>query len=214
MKPEVGASDDTWGTKINADLDAIDNLLELAGADTVLKLAHGGTGAATAEAARTNLGLGALAVLGTSPALVDPTCTSLAATGDVSSSGGKGNFQTVESAGQVWSKATGFKFPDGSTQATAAGALATRAHTQQGTSTTAAANTRYAITANSVVLTLPASPANGDWVEAIGHGVTGCSIARNSKTIAGLSEDLTLDVDPFAVCLVFDSTLNGWRFAA
>jgi hypothetical protein len=52
-KPEVGASTDTWGTKINTDLDTIDALFD---AGPVLKLNKGGTGAATAGAARTNLG--------------------------------------------------------------------------------------------------------------------------------------------------------------
>lgn len=52
-KPEVGASTDTWGTKINNDLDSIDGLFD---AGPVLKLNKGGTGAATAGAARTNLG--------------------------------------------------------------------------------------------------------------------------------------------------------------
>ena len=57
-KPEVGASSDTWGTKGNANLDAIDALFD---AGPALKVTRGGTGATTASAARTNLGLGSIA---------------------------------------------------------------------------------------------------------------------------------------------------------
>jgi len=57
-KVEEGASEDTWGAKLNDNADVIDGLFTTGPA---LAVASGGTGAVTAAAARTNLGLGSIA---------------------------------------------------------------------------------------------------------------------------------------------------------
>lgn len=44
VKPEISSSNDTWGTKLNADLDAIDALFTTG---PVLKVSNGGSGAAS-----------------------------------------------------------------------------------------------------------------------------------------------------------------------
>ncbi len=69
-KPEVGASTDTWGAKLNVDLDALDALFD---AGPALKLSKGGTGAATAAGARTNLGAQETLVSGTNIKTVNST---------------------------------------------------------------------------------------------------------------------------------------------
>lgn len=56
-KPEVGASSDTWGNKLNDDLDLLDGLFP----SGALALNRGGTGGTDAASARASLGLGDLA---------------------------------------------------------------------------------------------------------------------------------------------------------
>jgi len=81
------------------------------------------------------------------------------------------------------------------------------------TSITLSANAYYAVDFGSSVLTLtlPASPANSDFVQFYKSAGTskGAIIARNGETIMGLSENLNINTEATALYLVY----NGfdWR---
>ncbi len=79
-----------------------------------------------------------------------------------------------------------------------------------GTNTAAAANSMYVLTA-SLTLTLPASPAAGDFVDVSNmSGDVTATIARNSQPIMALAEDLTVDLDGAGFTLVYADATRGW----
>ena len=96
LKPEIGASTDSWGTKINGDLDTIDALFSASGA---LAVASGGTGAANASAARTALGL----LIGTDVQAYDADTTTLTNTQSLTNKtiSGASNTLTVDGTDAV-----------------------------------------------------------------------------------------------------------------
>lgn len=88
----------------------------------------------------------------------------------------------------------------------------TRTRSAQGSNFNAVSKTSYWLTANSITVTLPASPSNGDWVDlANAASISGCTVARNGKTIMGLSADMSIDTENFSFVLEYYATTGDWR---
>lgn len=62
------------------------------------------------------------------------------------------------------------------------------------------------------IVTLPAAPVSGDTIDVARIGANSVTVARNSKTIAGLAEDLIIDTDMTLATLTYVN--GGWRVAA
>jgi len=83
--------------------------------------------------------------------------------------------------------------------------------------TNAVAGTGYMVdtTSAAVTLTLPASPAVGDYIAvcdaASKFGTNNLTVARNTKNIQGSATDLTCSINDQSFALVYQGVTNGWR---
>ena len=119
------------------------------------------------------------------------------------------NASAITAAGEIESTVTGFKFPDGTTQASAA--TGGGAWTKITTATTATTKKQYVTdtTAAAFTVTLPVSPAAGDYVYFMDAGnwaTNNLTVARNGSTIRASATDLIVDVKGLMVQLIYDGS--------
>lgn len=124
--------------------------------------------------------------------------------------------RTLVVAGTIESTSGGIRFPDGTTQNTAAASVTgiPTLNVVNTTTTTAVAGYHYVLANTSTTtLTLPASPSVADivWIT-VGNGRVDNIVGRNGSKINSLEEDLTIDIANVAIQLRYVDSTRGWLF--
>ena len=115
-------------------------------------------------------------------------------------------------AGQIESTVTGYKFPDGTVQASAATGAPTLVIVTATTQTATSGNHYVLTNAAASTLTLPASPVAGNLIYVTsGNGLATNVIAYNGNKIMGLSENLTINTTAYTTMqLRYLNATIGW----
>lgn len=76
--------------------------------------------------------------------------------------------------------------------------------------TTLVADKHYYVAAQTLTVTLPASPTVGQHVTVTIGDFTDIVVARNSSNIMSLAEDLTMDTAYLSIQFIYTDSTRGW----
>ena len=224
VKPEVGASSDTWGAKLNTNFDALDAVFGNGSAAPKLRLADGAVATPTLRWSQAATGLYApgtdqvgVSINGAQRLQVDSAGATITGTATATTFSGSGASLTAVPAtaltGTVASARLTGSYDISITGTSAAQSVPVNAVTSNTTMVRYQAyhaNT----TGGAFTLSMPATPTAGDWlyVRDAGRnaGVANITLARNGSRFYGALEDYIMDVSGEALQFVYQDASTGW----